>query len=68
MVFIIAPRINAAGRIKHGLHAVELLTEQDPERAQEMAASIEEFNAERKDLDKTITVEALEQIQTNLPS
>ena len=65
VVFIIAPRINAAGRIKHGLHAVELLTEQDEVLAQEMAASIESFNAERKDLDKLITVEALEQIKFN---
>ncbi|RXG18013.1 exonuclease RecJ [Leeuwenhoekiella aestuarii] len=65
VVFIIAPRINAAGRIKHGLHAVELLTEQDYTRAQEMAAGIEGFNAERKDLDKVITEEALSQIVTN---
>lgn len=65
VVFIIAPRINAAGRIKHGLHAVELLTEDNRERALEMAAAIEAFNAERKDLDKTITEEALEQIQQN---
>lgn len=65
VVFIIAPRINAAGRIKHGLHAVELLTEQDDTRAQEMAAGIEAFNAERKDLDKAITEEALLQIVTN---
>ena len=65
VVFIIAPRINAAGRIKHGLHAVELLTEQDYVRAQEMAAGIEGFNAERKDLDKVITQEALMQIETN---
>lgn len=65
VVFIIAPRINAAGRIKHGLHAVELLTEQDEVLAQEMASSIESFNAERKDLDKLITVEALEQIKFN---
>lgn len=65
VVFIIAPRINAAGRIKHGLHAVELLTEQDEAIAQEMAANIENYNAERKDLDKLITIEALEQITTN---
>ncbi|WP_370175859.1 single-stranded-DNA-specific exonuclease RecJ [Leeuwenhoekiella palythoae] len=65
VVFIIAPRINAAGRIKHGLHAVELLTEQDYERAKEMASGIEGFNAERKDLDKVITQEALVQIETN---
>ena len=34
VVFIIAPRINAAGRMKHGLHAVELLTEENLEQAQ----------------------------------
>ncbi|WP_416445820.1 single-stranded-DNA-specific exonuclease RecJ [Leeuwenhoekiella sp. A16] len=62
VVFIIAPRINAAGRIKHGLHAVDLLKETDKERAMKMAAEIESFNAERKDLDKLITEQALEQI------
>ena len=33
VVFVIAPRINAAGRMKHGLHAVELLTEEKEEQA-----------------------------------
>jgi single-stranded-DNA-specific exonuclease len=65
VVFIIAPRINAAGRIKHGNYAVELLTEFDLEQATEFAAQIEIFNADRKDLDKQITQEALIQIQTN---
>ncbi|MFV8358610.1 single-stranded-DNA-specific exonuclease RecJ, partial [Flavobacterium sp. XS1P32] len=40
VVFIIAPRINAAGRIKHGNHAVELLTEFDFEQAQQFASEI----------------------------
>lgn len=62
VVFIIAPRINAAGRIKHGNHAVELLTEFDFEQAQQFASEIEAYNAERKDLDKYITKEALQQI------
>ena len=65
VVFIIAPRINAAGRIKHGNHAVELLTEFDFEQAQQFASEIEAYNAERKDLDKQITREALEQIIKN---
>ncbi|WP_394760011.1 single-stranded-DNA-specific exonuclease RecJ [Flavobacterium sp.] len=65
VVFIIAPRINAAGRIKHGNYAVELLTEFDLEQAQEFASQIEIFNADRKDLDKQITQEALVQIETN---
>ena len=65
LVFIIAPRINAAGRMKHGLHAVELLTESDILRARSIAADIEEFNSERRGLDSKITEEALEQIRTN---
>ena len=65
VVFIIAPRINAAGRIKHGNHAVELLTEFDFEQAQQFASEIEAYNSERKDLDKQITKEALGQIIEN---
>ncbi|WP_309640090.1 single-stranded-DNA-specific exonuclease RecJ [Flavobacterium sp.] len=65
VVFIIAPRINAAGRIKHGNHAVELLTEFDFEQAQQFASEIEQYNADRKDLDQKITKEALQQIEDN---
>lgn len=62
VVFIIAPRINAAGRIKHGNHAVELLSEFDFDQAVQFASEIEKYNADRKELDKQITVEALNQI------
>lgn len=65
VVFVIAPRINAAGRIKHGNYAVELLTEFNLEQAEEFASQIELFNSDRKDLDKQITVEALQQIIEN---
>ena len=65
VVFIIAPRINAAGRIKHGNHAVELLTEFNLEQAEQFASEIEGYNLDRKDLDKQITVEALAQIEEN---
>lgn len=65
VVFIIAPRINAAGRIKHGNHAVELLSEFNFEQAIEFAAEIEIYNSSRKELDKQITKEALRQIETN---
>ena len=65
VVFIIAPRINAAGRIKHANYAVELLTSSDLEIALEIAASIEEFNIHRKELDKHITESALLQIIEN---
>ncbi|MDY0988931.1 single-stranded-DNA-specific exonuclease RecJ [Flavobacterium sp. CFBP9031] len=65
VVFIISPRINAAGRIKHGNHAVELLTEFNFEQAQQFASEIEQYNADRKDLDKKITKEAFQQIIEN---
>ncbi|PAM92504.1 single-stranded-DNA-specific exonuclease RecJ [Flavobacterium sp. IR1] len=65
VVFIISPRINAAGRIKHGNHAVELLTEFNFEQAQQFASEIEKYNSDRKDLDKQITKEAFQQIITN---
>jgi single-stranded-DNA-specific exonuclease len=65
VVFIIAPRINAAGRIKHGNEAVALLTEYDLEQAEFFASEIEQHNSDRKDLDKKITIEALSQIETN---
>lgn len=65
VVFIIAPRINAAGRMEHGQHAVNLLTETDMERAKVFAAKIEKFNIDRRGLDKEITQEALVQIREN---
>jgi len=65
VVFIIAPRINAAGRIKHGQHAVDLLTVEHLDEALDFAGEIENFNQDRKDFDKHITEEALKQIQEN---
>ncbi|MFK5879919.1 MAG: single-stranded-DNA-specific exonuclease RecJ [Flavobacteriaceae bacterium] len=65
VVFVIAPRINAAGRMKHGQHAVNILTEQDFDTAVKLASGIEKFNSDRKELDKKITDEALEQIKEN---
>jgi len=62
VVFIIAPRINAAGRMRHGNYAVSLLAEKSLEKAREYALEIESFNQERKGLDRQITEEALAQI------
>jgi single-stranded-DNA-specific exonuclease len=62
-VFIVAPRINAAGRMKHGNHAVTLLTETDYNLAIEYAIDIDQFNTERRDTDQRITEEALLQIE-----
>ena len=65
VVFIIAPRINAAGRVKHGNEAVALLTEYDLDQAQQFASEIEKYNSDRKELDRQITIEALSQIENN---
>lgn len=65
VVFIIAPRINAAGRMVHGNHAVTLLKEEDWDAACKYATEIEIYNSDRKDADKSITLEALAQIQEN---
>ncbi|MGD1947348.1 MAG: single-stranded-DNA-specific exonuclease RecJ [Croceivirga sp.] len=65
VVFIIAPRINAAGRIEHGQHAVNLLKASDLNAAQKFAEEIEQFNLDRRGLDQEITKAALQQIQKN---
>ena len=59
VVFGLSPRINAAGRIEHGMFAVKLLTEKSYDRAIEKAKEIENFNNERKELDSNIAQEAL---------
>ena len=64
VVFNIAPRINAAGRMKHGNYAVALMKETDFENAEIAASEIEGFNTNRREADKRITQEALQQIET----
>ena len=59
VVFKIGPRINASGRIKRASEAVELLTSQNPDFAREKSDTINVYNNDRKDLDKTITEEAV---------
>ena len=68
LVFGIAPRINAAGRIEHGKLAVEILIEQDFEKAKILAEGIENHNTDRKQLDQNITKEALLMIDENKKS
>lgn len=63
VVFTIAPRINAAGRMKHGQYAVDLLTQNDITIATSYAEEIETFNTDRRETDKQITEEALKQIE-----
>jgi len=59
IVFKIGPRINASGRMKSGSEAVQLLVANDPLFAKEKCGTINELNNDRKDLDKSITDEAI---------
>jgi single-stranded-DNA-specific exonuclease len=59
LVFGLGPRINAAGRVGHGLGAVNLLISKSVEEAIQFAGKVDDQNIERKELDKTITQEAL---------
>lgn len=58
VIFKIGPRINASGRMQNGKEAVSLLIEKDSEVAKEKATTINEYNEQRKDLDKSMTEEA----------
>lgn len=62
VVFILAPRINAAGRIYSGAQAVALLLTEDEQQALELSSAIEDNNKTRKNLDKEITAEAQAQL------
>ncbi|MGL5889043.1 MAG: single-stranded-DNA-specific exonuclease RecJ [Bacteroidia bacterium] len=62
LVFLLAPRINAAGRVQHGTKAVELLVSANETAAELAGEEIQRNNVERKDLDTRITIEALQQI------
>lgn len=65
VVFTIAPRINAAGRMEHGSHAVAILTAETESDALEIAKKIETLNQTRRETDKNTTQEALNQIEEN---
>ncbi|MGK7389490.1 MAG: single-stranded-DNA-specific exonuclease RecJ [Candidatus Cyclobacteriaceae bacterium M2_1C_046] len=65
IVFGIAPRINAAGRIKHAKSAVELLVSQDLDSVKEFAANINVKNDDRRKVDAIITEEALAMIEAD---
>lgn len=64
IVFKIGPRINAAGRMETGRMAVELLTATDVSEAMRIAGEINEYNNERKSIDREITRAALEMVQS----
>lgn len=64
LVFILAPRINAAGRISTGRKAVACMLDISKEGVQTLVQAIEQDNAQRRGLDASITAEALEYLAT----
>jgi len=65
VVFIIAPRVNAAGRMDDATKAVSMFIEDDPVKAKEYAEMLHSDNTDRKDADSSITEEALSMIANN---
>lgn len=65
LVFIVGPRVNAAGRIDTGKNSVLLLLSQTLEESEALASKINDFNNERKSLDKHAFEEALKQVDSN---
>lgn len=65
IVFHFAPRINAAGRLKSGNKAVELLISSTTETANDLGAQINKLNSDRKTYDENITQEALRKIESD---
>jgi len=63
LVFLIGPRINAAGRIESGRNSVELLISDNSHYAEKLADQINAFNKERRNLDSLATQQALEIIE-----
>lgn len=65
VVFVIAPRVNAAGRMDDARKAVRLFIEKDPDRALELARELHSDNSDRKEADSSITGEALAMIHAD---
>lgn len=65
LVFIIAPRVNAAGRMDDAKKAVQLFIEQDAKKAMEFAEMLHSDNTDRKEADSNITEEALAIIEAD---
>ncbi len=65
LMFLVGPKINAAGRIKSGKKAVDLLLCQEMKETHELSEVINDNNTERRSLDTEITRQALKMIATN---
>ena len=65
LVFLVGPRINAAGRIRSAFDSVRLMLTEDPAIARQLAEDINAYNMERKDLDTSATEEAKRRIDND---
>lgn len=65
-VFKIGPRINAAGRIKSGKYAVQLMISENLKEAVEFGNQIDKYNTDRKNVDREITHQAIRMIGNNI--
>lgn len=64
IIYKIGPRLNASGRIENGRESVALLVETDIDVAEHKAAQIDHYNEQRKDLDKVMTEQANQIVET----
>lgn len=65
LVFVIGPRVNAAGRMDDARKAVDLFIEEDLEKIPDLAEALHSDNFDRKEVDKTTTEEALAMLQND---
>lgn len=65
IAFGVAPRVNAAGRLKQARLAVELLTTEKPDRATSLASYLDQLNKERQKVERKILKQAKEQVAEN---
>ncbi len=61
----LGPRINAAGRLEAALQVVEMLTTRDVEHARSLAANLNECNARRQEVERTIVAEARAMVEAD---
>jgi len=66
IAFILAPRLNAAGRIEDAMDGVRLLLSDDPEEALDLARRLETVNARRQAMDESMLREAVERVETEI--
>ncbi|MDB3927212.1 single-stranded-DNA-specific exonuclease RecJ [Flavobacteriaceae bacterium] len=65
LMYYVGPRINAAGRIKHASLALELLMCNEINSAEKLALEIDELNTSRREIEKDITNQAIDQVENS---